>query len=131
MQAGFVRDHRDVNLASHPASLLNHLRRHGLLDELDALLLQPVDLADRLLFVLPTLVGVNAERLLRDSTYRGHGGLVSVEADLDFENGKLRGFFDLGARLGGVVDADGEGGDGRVSGVEAEVAVQGNAELLP
>ena len=84
--ASFVGDHRDVDLAPHPLISSNCVGGQRLLDQLHPLLLQPVDLADRLFFVLPAFVGVDAKRLLRHASDGFDGRLVGGQPDLHFEN---------------------------------------------
>ena len=84
-QASSAND-RHVHAAANPLVLFEHLRRHRLLDEFHALLLQPVDLADRLFLVLPAFVGVHAQRLFGHAADGFDGRLVGGQPDLHLEH---------------------------------------------
>ena len=110
--AGLVGEEGDLDPLAHPARLVQHRRRHGLLDQLDPAGHQPLDLANRGLLVLPALVGVHPQGLVGDGSDRGDGGLVAVEPDLDLEHRKGRRLLDLPPGHLRGVDPDGEGGEG-------------------
>ena len=61
--AGFIRHDGKMDFAADVFGLFEHVSGHGLLDELDALRLQPVDFADGFFLIRPTFVGVDAKRL--------------------------------------------------------------------
>src|SRR5476649_2338476 len=128
--AGFVGDDRDVNAAAYPAGLFDHFGGHGLLDELHAHFLQPVDLANSLFLILPAFVGVHAQRLLGNAAHGLDGGLVGGQADFHFQDRIVGGLERLLFRDLRGIDADGECGERRVLGVESEISVERDAELL-
>src|SRR5271157_4928805 len=129
--AGFVGDHGDVDAAAHPAGFLDHLGGHGLFDELDAHLFQPVDFADGLFLIGPAFVGIHAQRLLGDAAHGFNGGFVGREANLYFEDGEIRGLNGLLFGNFRSVDADGECGERGIGGVQAEIGIERNLQLLP
>src|ERR1035438_9528767 len=80
---------------------------------------------------VPNFTNLTAEEAATVAAERGlDGGLVGGQADLHFEHGVIGGFegFLFGDLRG--IDADGEGGERRILGVESEIGIERDAELL-
>src|SRR5262249_46201350 len=128
--AGFVRNDGDVHAAANPAGILDAIGRERLLDEFDALFFEPVDFADSFFAVLPTFVGIYAQRLVRDAAHGFDGRLIGSEPDFYLQYGVRGGFASLLFGDFRRVDADGECGERRVFGIETEIGIERNTELL-
>ena len=61
---------------THPACFFQHSCRHGLLDELYPLRLQPVNFANGFFLVLPPLISIETQRFLGDAAYGADGFFV-------------------------------------------------------
>ena len=89
-----------------------------------------MDFADGFFGIGPALVGVDADGLCGKAADGGDGLFVRIETDLDLEDGIEVGFESLLAGALEGVDAKGKAGERGGSGVEAEVAVERQVELL-
>ncbi len=118
--ARFVGDDRQVYLAAHIACLFHHVRRHGLLHIHHALRFQPVDLADGLFLVGPSLVDIHANGLIGHAAHGFDGRLVGLQPHLDFQNRKIRCLARLLAGDLRRVNADGKIRNRRIRGVQPE-----------
>ena len=80
-----VREDRQRAPLGDPCIVVESLLRHRLLHHHHAVLLQPVDLVQRLLAVLPALVRIYGQRQVGDFAYGADHLLVVVESDLDLQ----------------------------------------------
>ena len=119
-----------MHLAAHIAGLFHHVRRHGLFHILHALRFEPVDLADGLFLVGPSLVGIHANGFPGHAAHGFNSRLVGLQSHLHLQHRKV---FRLARLLAGDlrrVNADGKIRDRCIRRVEAEKFVQRNIELL-
>ena len=81
-----VGEYRKRTSFCDPCVVLQPFLGHRLLDHDDAVLLQPEDLIQRLLAVLPALIGIDGERKVSDLADGVDHLFVIVQSDLDLEN---------------------------------------------
>ena len=117
-------------MGADPLGLFEHVGRQGLLNELHALGLQPVDLPGGLFLAGPALIGIHANGLLRDAAHGFEGGLIRGQPHLHLQHGEVLSLLHLLARDLGRVDANGHVGLGGIGRIQAEVAIERHAQLL-
>ena len=106
----FVGEDRQRAPFGDPCIVVEPLLRHRLLHHHHTVLLQPMDLVQRLLAVLPALIGIYGQRQVSDFANGADHLLVVVESDLDLQYVEAVGAFPglLAYHIGSVY-TDGEG----------------------
>ena len=85
----FVREDREWTALCYPGIVVHPFLRHRLLHHHDSVLLQPENLIQGLLTVLPTLIGIHGQRKIRDLADGAYHLLVIIQTDLDLQDIEL------------------------------------------
>ena len=81
-----IREQRQRRPLPQPRHLLQPSRRQRLFDQLHPLPRQTHNVPQRRLRVLPALIRIHPQRLIRHFTHRIHDRLIAVRAQLDLQN---------------------------------------------
>jgi hypothetical protein len=128
--AAFVGDQGQGTAFAEPGGVVELSLGHRLLDEEHALGGEPFDFLQGLVPVGPALVGVDGDGRGGDGADGLDHHAVGIAAELHLDDLVRRRLAGLLAHDLGRIETDGEGGDGRLGGVEAPDPVPRGAEFF-